>query len=45
MFVGDLQLQKNEVKKLIEENVLLDAKLDECAKQKRVIEVNNFGKE
>ncbi|KAL3995620.1 hypothetical protein ACH3XW_26595 [Acanthocheilonema viteae] len=38
LITSDLQVQKNEVKKLIEKNVLLDTKLDEYAKQKRVIE-------
>lgn len=42
VFTGDLQLQKNEVAKLIEKNVSLDAKLDEYAKQKRIVEVCDF---
>ncbi|VDK82623.1 unnamed protein product [Litomosoides sigmodontis] len=38
LIASDLQLQKNEVTKLIEKNILLDTKLDEYAKQKRIIE-------
>ncbi|KAM3718204.1 Nucleoprotein TPR [Dirofilaria immitis] len=38
LIASDLQLQKNEVAKLIEKNILLDSKLDEYAKQKRVVE-------
>ncbi|VDP17598.1 unnamed protein product [Onchocerca flexuosa] len=38
LILSDLQLQKNEVAKLIEKNVSLDFKLDEYNKQKRVIE-------
>ncbi|EJD73977.1 viral A-type inclusion protein repeat containing protein [Loa loa] len=38
LIASDLQLQKNEVAKLIEKNVLLDTKLDEYAKQKRIVE-------
>uniref|UniRef100_A0A0R3RZU7 TPR_MLP1_2 domain-containing protein n=1 Tax=Elaeophora elaphi TaxID=1147741 RepID=A0A0R3RZU7_9BILA len=38
LIASDLQLQKKEVTKLIEKNVLLDAKLDEYAKQKRIVE-------
>ncbi|VDN84600.1 unnamed protein product [Brugia pahangi] len=38
LIASDLQLQKNEVAKLIEKNVSLDVKLDEYAKQKRMVE-------
>uniref|UniRef100_A0A915Q1E2 Nucleoprotein TPR/MLP1 domain-containing protein n=1 Tax=Setaria digitata TaxID=48799 RepID=A0A915Q1E2_9BILA len=38
LIASDLQLQKNEMAKLIEKNISLDTKLDEYAKQKRIVE-------
>ncbi|VDN03913.1 unnamed protein product [Thelazia callipaeda] len=38
LIANALQLKKNELSKLLEKNVLLEAKINECEKQKRMIE-------